>query len=342
MSILQIRKAKREGARLIIGLAGPSGEGKTFSALLLAYGLARGDGTKVGVLDTENRRGSLYADEPLFGMVKKQLGMKANPEPFLIGDLYAPFSPSRYIEAIKEFQAAGVEVLVIDSATHEYEGTGGCIEIAEAGNPKIPNWNRAKAEHKRFMNAVLQCDMHVIFCVRAREKATPEKVDGKTVFRDLGMQPIQEKNFMFEMTASLMLRDSGARQDVMKCPADLRGIMGRGEGYLTAADGLALRAWVDGAKQLDPNVERYRNALQMKTEAGVSAVRDAWGKTPDAIKQALGDGFLKTLLAAATEYDNQQPEADAAVAALNAAAAKVEPAATTPAPAAGVKDSDPF
>jgi len=89
-------------------------------------------------------------------------------------------------------------------------------------------------------------------------------------------------------------------------------------------------------------VEKYRAGLTGKAQSGVAAVRDAWGKTPDNIKQALGDGFLKTLLAAATEYDNQQPEADAAVAALNAAAAKVEPAATTPAPAAGVKDSDPF
>jgi len=89
-------------------------------------------------------------------------------------------------------------------------------------------------------------------------------------------------------------------------------------------------------------VEKYRAGLTGKAQSGVAAVRDAWGKTPDNIKQALGDGFLMTLLAAATEYDNQQPEADAAVAALNAAAAKVEPAATTPAPAAGVKDSDPF
>ena len=89
-------------------------------------------------------------------------------------------------------------------------------------------------------------------------------------------------------------------------------------------------------------VEKYRAGLTGKAQSGVAAVRDAWGKTPDNIKQALGDGFLKTLLAAATEYDNQQPEADAAVAALNAAAAQVEPAATTPAPAANVKDSDPF
>src|SRR5687768_4055805 len=118
-SVIQIRKARREGARLFIVLGGGPGSGKTVTAIHLAYGLANYDASKVGFLDTENRRGSLNADVLL-------RASRPTEEPFLIGDLFAPFTPQRYIDAIHEFQRAGVEVLVVDSATHEWEGTGGC------------------------------------------------------------------------------------------------------------------------------------------------------------------------------------------------------------------------
>ena len=111
MSVIQIRKAKREGARLVLGLAGISGTGKTYTALQLAWGLANYDASKVGFLDTENRRGSLYSDALRDG--------SGVVHEFWIGDLEPPFSPQRYIDAILEFQKHGVEVLVIDSVTHE-------------------------------------------------------------------------------------------------------------------------------------------------------------------------------------------------------------------------------
>lgn len=292
MSVLQIREAKRAGARVIVGLAGPSGSGKTFTALQLAYGLANENGRKVGFLDTENRRGSLYAD--------------SLPQPFLIGDLFAPFSPSRYVEAIREFQNAGVEVLVIDSVTHEWEGIGGCEEIATNTNSRMADWKRAKAEHKKFMNMMLQSDMHVIACIRAREKV--DFTDPKNP-KSLGLQPIQEKNFMFEMTASLMLSDAGRRPLVTKCPAELMPILGRQNGYLTIADGRALRAWIDGAEAVDAEVEHWRNRLQTETEGGVDALKAAWTTAPARVRAALKDS-LETLKAAAAEYDRQRaPEA---------------------------------
>jgi len=56
------REARREGAKVVIALAGTSGSGKTYTAIILAYGLAGYDASKVGFLDTENKRGSLYSD----------------------------------------------------------------------------------------------------------------------------------------------------------------------------------------------------------------------------------------------------------------------------------------
>lgn len=316
MSVIQIRKAQREGARMVIGLAGQSGSGKTYSAIQLAYGLAGGVGEKVGFLDTENRRGSLYADTV--------------PEPFLIGDLYAPFSPQRYIDAILEFQKAGVEVLVIDSVSHEWEGTGGCEEIASGSTNKVIGWANAKAQHKRFMNTLLQCDMHIIACIRAREKI--DFSDPKNP-RPLGIQPICEKNFMFEMTASLMMWDGGRAQDVMKCPADLVPILGRQKGYITQNDGAALRDWVSGARQLDNGVERSRNSLQSVTQQGLAALEAAWKQTPKEIRTALGRDFLEQLKASASAFDeaNKAHTAPASVERFNAASDE-----------AGTEDGDPL
>jgi len=115
----------------------------------------------------------------------------------MIGDLVPPFSPARYAQAIKEFQEKGIKVLVIDSGSHEWEGEGGCEDIANASllaGKKMANWVGAKRDHKSFMNTLLHCDMNVIVCLRAREK-TDFKNPDKPV--SLGIQPICEKNFMF-------------------------------------------------------------------------------------------------------------------------------------------------
>lgn len=303
MAVINIRKAQREGARLVLGLAGISGSGKTRSALELAYGLANFNAEKVGFLDTENRRGSLYADvlRDASGAVQQ----------FWIGDLEPPFSPQRYIDAILEFQKAGVEVLVIDSISHEWEGQGGCEEIAHAGSPRNPRWNEAKREHKRFMNALLQSNMHVICCIRAREKVKQQRnSDGKLEIIPLGIMPVTEKNVMFEMTASLMMWDAGQSQQVMKCPEELLPILGREQGYLTANDGSALRSWIDGAKQLDPEVERARNIMRTACEGGLAAMQAEWGKLPKKAQKALkDDGTLESLKAAAAAFDEQRQQA---------------------------------
>ena len=312
----QVRKAERQGARLLIQLSGVSGSGKTYSALQLAYGLAGNDASKVVLIDTENRRGSLYAN--------------ALPEPFNIIDFYAPFSPERYIQAIDAACKAGAEVIVIDSVSHEWEGPGGCQDIASI--TKFPDWKRAKAEHKKFMTHMLQSSAHVICCTRAREKT--DFTDTKNPVK-LGIQPIQEQNFSYEATVSLMMHNQGYAQDVLKCPAELQAILGRGQGYVTPKDGQALRAWVDGAVQIDPAIEQAKGKLLNTCEKGLEAFKAAWNGLTPAIRKALGSAFRDQCAASATAYDQQRAtagspgEPDPSVDALNAAAAA---AATAPAP----------
>lgn len=316
-----VEEAVRQGARLLIQLSGVSGSGKTYSALQLAYGLAGGDASKIVGIDTENRRMSLNADI-LPGRAR-----------FRIINFFAPFSPERYIQAIDAACKAGAEVIVIDSVTHEWESEGGCEWIAN--QTRFPDWKKAKAEHKRFMTFMLQCPAHIIACTRAREKV--DFSNPKDPIK-LGIQPIQEKNFSFEATVSLMMHDQGRRQDVLKCPADLQGIMGRGEGFITATDGAALRAWVDGGAQVDPAVEHARGTLLNVCEKGLEAFRKEWNAQTPAIRKSLGSSFLEQCRASASAWDAARvsepvPSANAATHAALTALAAATPA---PAPASAV------
>lgn len=306
MGILNIQDAEREGARLVSGFIGVSGSGKTLTALLFAWGLANYNSKKIGFLDTENRRGRLYAD------ALKDASGKVHR--FLIADLDPPFSPLRYKEAIAEFQEAGIEVLVIDSLSHSWEGIGGCHDIAKPpGHGSKPGkWNVAKEQNKAMMNTLLQSDMHIVVCLRAREKTLMQKgADGKVEYLPQGIQPICEENLPYELTTSLMMHDKGKAQTVLKCPGELSSILGREQGYITAEDGKALRDWVDGAKALNPAVERARNFLRTTTEQGMAALQAAWVSQPLAIRQAISpDGRCPPdLKASAMEFDRQRAEA---------------------------------
>lgn len=284
MGILDIRPAVRAGSKVVIGIAGPSGSGKTFTALKLARGMVDKP-SEIGLLDTENRRGSLYAD-----ILDGQ---------FLIGDLYAPFSPARYRKAIEEFQAAGVKVLVIDSASHEWEGDGGCEEIAASGG-KMANWKLAKSEHKKYMSGLLQSNMHIIVCIRAREKTS---FSNPKEPQSLGLQPICEKNFMFEMTASMMMWNEGKNQEFKKMPEALRGIFGDGLDYLGEQHGKALVDWVNTGEAIDEEFEAWRSKLQMAANDGVAALNKVGAGVPENLKVKIR-GIWSQLKASAEGFDS--------------------------------------
>jgi hypothetical protein len=268
MGILKIQPVVRGESKVLLAFAGPSGTGKTLTALLVARGMVKKP-EEIGFLDTENGRGSFYADK-LDGQ-------------FQYAILHPPFSPDRYGSAIKEFQEIGVKVLVIDSISHEWEGIGGCEDIANAPKSdgsvrKIADWVKAKNEHRtKFMNALMYSDMHIICCVRAREK-TDFKDITKPV--SLGIQPVCEKNFMFEMMASVMFENEGKNQKAIKIPNYLKDAFGTGQSYLGQETGKKIIEWVKKGEAEHPDVTKARGELLIVCESGLDALRSAWLKLP--------------------------------------------------------------
>lgn len=294
MRILNIRPAVRGGFKVILALAGPQGCGKTYTALKIGRGMVSKP-SELGLLDTESKRGSLYAD-----ILDGQ---------FLIADLVPPFSPSRYAQAIKEFQEAGVKVLVIDSGSHEWEGEGGCDDIANAplaAGRKMANWVGAKREHKGFMNTLLHCDMNIIVCLRAREK-TDFKDPAKPV--SLGIQPICEKNFMFEVTASLLMENEGKTQQFLKMPYYFKEAFGSGTGYLGEETGRKIIEWINTGEKEDPEITKIKSEMLMACEQGTDAVVAIWDKLTKAQKKQL-EAHKNICKVAAQAYEDQAKQAN--------------------------------
>lgn len=292
MGIMNIRDVQKGGSKPIIGIAGTSGSGKTYTALRMARGMVN-KASEIGFIDTENGRGSLYFDI-LDGKYR-------------IGDLYAPFSPQRYSEAMKEFTATGVKVLVIDSVSHEWEGEGGCDDIAQAAilaGKKMANWVGAKRYHKGFMNSILYSPIPIICCLRAREKTDFKNID-KPV--SLGIQPICEKNFMFEMTASILMSDEGKKQQHLKVPAFLKPYFGNGNSYIGEETGKKIMEWFERGDKDDPEVVKLKSDLMMACETGLAGLTALWNTLTPAQQKKMKPHF-SVCKESAMAYDKQDAE----------------------------------
>lgn len=178
-----IRKAERKKAKLRLGISGPSGSGKTWSALEIAKGM----GGKVGMIDTEAGRGELYGSDFDYDIIQ----------------LEAPYSPERYIEAIKTFEKAGYDTLIIDSLSHAWVGEGGVLSIVDkaGSNSFTQGWKVATPKQNALVDALVTCKMHIITTLRVKTDYTMDKnAQGKTVPVKVGLAPVQRDGLEYEFT----------------------------------------------------------------------------------------------------------------------------------------------
>lgn len=273
---IQIKKAQREAVPILAGIAGYSGSGKTFSALLMAAGLAGEDG-KIGLIDTDNKRASMYATDPKI--------KAAIPQGYNVADMTDPYTPARFLEYARAFEAQGYDVLVVDTISHEYEGAGGMEDMAATSKTK---WLAPKMQHKKMMNGLMALNMHIIFCIRAREKVKVSEVNGKTSYENLGIQPICEKNFMFELTLSMML-DSETNLPTMikRPPTELMPTFNNSMGLVTKSHGARLREWTLGGVPLDPAFEKIKTECREAARSGGKALDNYIKTIPQSYKALL-------------------------------------------------------
>ncbi len=178
-----IRKAERKKAKLRLGISGASGSGKTWSALEIATGM----GGKIGMIDTEAGRGELYGDDFNYDVIR----------------LDAPYSTERYIEAIRAFEKAGYDIIIIDSLSHAWVGEGGILaSVDQAGGKTFSNgWKAATPRHNAMVEAIVTSPLHIIVTMRVKTEYVVELNDrGKAEPRKVGLSPVQRDGLEYEFT----------------------------------------------------------------------------------------------------------------------------------------------
>ena len=180
-----IRPAARERAKLRLGIAGPAGSGKSYTALLIASAL----GGRVGVIDTEHHSAHLYAD--------------LIPGGFDVLDLPPPFSPDAYVAAIHAFELAEVSTIIVDSLSHAWAGEGGSLDIQGKLADKTGNswaaWRTVTPRHNALVEALLQSPCHIIATMRSKTEYVQEG-DSKGKVRKVGLAPVMRDGIEYEFT----------------------------------------------------------------------------------------------------------------------------------------------
>lgn len=235
------RKAERRKAKLRLAITGPAGSGKTYSALLIAFGI----GGKTALLDTENSSGDLYS----------ALG------DYDICSISAPFTVQKYIDAIKSAEQAGYDILILDSISAEWAGSGGLLNLhtqltSSSKTNSFAAWGQVTPKHNAFIDAIINSRLHIICTIRSKtEYAQIQNERGKTEIRKMGLGLVQREGIDYEFTTVF---DLNFNHEVT-VSKDRTSIFDGQVFTITQETGKLLKDWLDsGIEVIDDKVLQER------------------------------------------------------------------------------------
>ena len=247
------RPAQRSAAKLRLALCGPSGSGKTYSALRIAKGL----GGRIALIDTERGSGELYADLCAYD----------------VAQLSPPYTPARYIEAIRAAEKAGYDIVIIDSLSHAWSGPGGVLEMQDQAAKALKNsfaaWREITPEHNRLVDTLLQTSLHVIVTMRTKTAYEVQQDGAKTKVVKVGLAPIQREGLEYEFTVVLDLSVDG---HIATGTKDRTGLFDGQHFVASEETGKILGRWLRGSKAdvLDISPDRADHVLRSLASLGLA------------------------------------------------------------------------
>lgn len=305
---------------LSIGLSGGSGTGKTYSALLMARGIAETvtgrPGAPIGYVDTENRRALHY--KQAFPEMMHFDFQAVDESGNVVG-----FGPERWIEVIDAAEAAGLPVVILDSFSHAWEGVGGVLDLHATTLDRLTRgddskkdarsqlaWAEVKPRYRRLIDRIVRAKTNIIICTRAKPvmqdfKTGKNARKTKTRRADVPWDPAADGDLMFEMTTMVILDPAapGCPVHQIKVADQFKGLLDprRPMGVET---GRAMAEWAKG----QGNAQKQKEILDLaRAEArkGKEAFQAFWTSDEGAPHRAL----IKTII---DECQRLAAEADAA------------------------------
>lgn len=256
---MEIRKALRRQAKIKLALQSSAGGGKTYSSLLLASGMTGWE--KIAVIDTENHSADLYA----------HLG------DFYVLQLNKPFSPERYIEAMEVCEKAGIEVIIIDSITHEWEGSGGILDIhGNMPGNSFTNWAKITPRHNAFVQKILESPCHIICTIRTKTDYVLSEKNGKMVPEKVGLKGITRDGMDYEFT---IVFDLDIKHNAVASKDRTGLFMDRPEGVITPEYGKRILQWCNISASLEEVI------LQVNQAPSIDKLRQLYMEYPEYRKQ---------------------------------------------------------
>lgn len=262
---MQLRTSARKQAKIKLALQGASGSGKTYSSLLLAFGITN-NWKKIAIIDSENGSADLYAHLGSYNV------LTLNP----------PFTPENYIEAIQMCESAGVEVIIIDSISQCWDNL---LEYHSGlqGN-SFTNWSKITPRQNAFVQKILNSSCHIISTMRTKQDYILTEKNGKMVPEKVGLKATQRDGIDYEFTLVL---DIDIKHNVTASKDRTGLFMGKPDFTITTETGKKILDWCNSGI----NVEMIRS--QIEASKTVEELNAIYHKYPEWYQQLTSDFLTK-------------------------------------------------
>jgi len=241
-----------------MAISAPTGYGKTYSALLLAYGITQ-DWSKIAVIDSENESASLYSDLGEYNTINMQ----------------PPYSVDNFCKAVDTCVEAGMEVIIVDSTYHYWHGKGGLLEFNNSLGGRYQDWAKTNVFYLKWMDKILQTPVHFVCTSRKKQAYEITKdASGKTVVEKKGMEDQIRDGFDYEMTIAFTINNAAHMAEAAKDRT--RMFSGGQEFIISSQTGELIRQWCEeGIAPVDPKAEAI---AEMYAAADMEALKACWTK----------------------------------------------------------------